>query len=207
MKRISPAMQRLMGACAALSGALLSFSIAHAEKADKDKPTQIDANRMSSDDARRISIFEGNVILTKGTILVRADRITVRQDAEGFQISTASGGPARFRQKRDGKNEWIEGEALSIEIDDKKEKVELRDQARVVRDKDEVRGDVISVDTRSEFFSVTGGKSAVSGANPEGRVRAVIQPKARSDEPVVAAPASGQHSAIPPSAPSKNQAR
>lgn len=207
MKRISPAMQRLMGACAALSGALLSFSIAHAEKADKDKPTQIDANRMSSDDARRISIFEGNVILTKGTILVRADRITVRQDAEGFQISTASGGPARFRQKRDGKNEWIEGEALSIEIDDKKEKVELRDQARVVRDKDEVRGDVISVDTRSEFFSVTGGKSAVSGANPEGRVRAVIQPKARSDEPVVAAPASGQHSATPPSAPSKNQAR
>ncbi len=207
MKRISPAMQRLMGACAALSGALLSFSIAHAEKADKDKPTQIDANRMSSDDARRISIFEGNVILTKGTILVRADRITVRQDAEGFQISTASGGPARFRQKRDGKNEWIEGEALSIEIDDKKEKVELRDQARVVRDKDEVRGDVISVDTRSEFFSVTGGKSAVSGANPEGRVRAVIQPKARSDEPVVAAPTSGQHSATPPSAPSKNQAR
>jgi lipopolysaccharide export system protein LptA len=178
-----------------------------AEKADKDKPTQIDANRMSSDDARRISIFEGNVVLTKGTILVRADRITVRQDAEGFQISTASGTPARFRQKRDGKEEWIDGEALFIEIDDKKEKVELREKARIVRDKDEVRGDLISVDTRSEFFSVTGGKSAITGANPEGRVRAVIQPKVRSDDSAgTAAPAVLGNQTAPP-APSKPPAR
>lgn len=183
--------------CAALLTAWISFATlqplpALAEKADKDKPTQIDANRMSSDDARRISIFEGNVVLTKGTILVRADRITVRQDPEGFQISTASGMPARFRQKRDGKEEWIDGEALVIEIDDKKERVELREKARIVRDKDEVRGDIISVDTRSEFFSVTGGKSAVSGANPEGRVRAVIQPKVKPDDAPTApaAPAS-----------------
>ena len=195
---------RLLAACAAVVTALLPAVGLRAEKADKDKPTQIDANRMSSDDARRISIFEGNVILTKGTILVRADRITVRQDPEGFQISTATGVPARFRQKRDGKDEWVEGEALSIEIDDRKEKVELREQARIVRDKDEVRGDVISVDTRSEFFSVTGGKSAITSANPEGRVRAVIQPKAKSDEPA-GSPAQGTSTA-PPS-PAKNPAR
>ena len=179
----------------------------HAEKADKDKPTQIDANRMTSDDARRISIFEGNVVLTKGTILVRADRITVRQDAEGFQISTAAGTPARFRQKRDGKDEWIDGEALFIEIDDKKEKVELREKARIVRDKDEVRGDLISVDTRSEFFSVTGAKSAVTGANPEGRVRAVIQPKARSDDAAAATAPATPANPTAPSAPSKPPGR
>lgn len=183
---------------------MLPVANLRAERADKDKPTQIDANRMSSDDARRISIFEGNVVLTKGTILVRADRITVRQDPEGFQISTASGVPARFRQKRDGKDEWIDGEALFIEIDDRKEKVELREKARIVRDKDEVRGDTISVDTRSEFFSVTGGKSAVTGTNPEGRVRAVIQPKVRPDAPAVS-PAQGTPADL--STPAKNQAR
>ncbi len=188
--------------------ALLPSTALHAEKADKDKPTQIDANRMSSDDARRISIFEGNVVLTKGTILVRADRITVRQDAEGFQISTASGNPARFRQKRDGKEEWIDGEALFIEIDDKKEKVELRDKARIVRDKDEVRGDLISVDTRSEFFSVTGSKSAGAAGNPEGgRVRAVIQPKARPDEAAGTTAPAAPGSPAPPSAPAKPPAR
>jgi lipopolysaccharide export system protein LptA len=187
--------------------AILGIDPAFAEKADKDKPTQIDANRMTSDDARRISIFEGNVVLTKGTILVRAERITVRQDAEGFQISTATGGPARFRQKRDGKDEWIEGEALSIEIDDKKEKVELRDQARITRDKDEVRGDVISVDTRSEFFSVSGGKTTAAGANNEGRVRAVIQPKVAIGEPGTVPATPGRNQASPHSAPPKNQAR
>lgn len=207
MRRASPVIQHFLSRCAALGCVLLIFPIAHAEKADKDKPTQIDANRMTSDDARRISIFEGNVILTKGTILVRADRITVRQDPEGFQISVATGAPARFRQKRDGKNEWIEGEALSIEIDDKKENIELREQARVVRDKDEVRGDNISVDTRSEFFSVTGGKSAISGANPEGRVRAVIQPKAKSDAAEIGVPATGNNPATPPSAPPKTPAK
>jgi lipopolysaccharide export system protein LptA len=191
---------------AALCSTSLCSLNAHAEKADKDKPTQIDANRMTSDDARRISIFEGNVVLTKGTILIRADRITVRQDPEGFQISTATGGPARFRQKRDGKDEWIEGEALMIEVDDKKEKVELRDQARITRDKDEVKGDVISVDTRSEFFSVTGGKNAAAGPNPDGRVRAVIQPKTKPEPSASANPAS-QTQTAPSSAPSKTQAR
>lgn len=166
---------------------MFSAPPAQAEKADKDKPTQIEANKMSSDDARRISIFEGKVVLTKGTILVHADRITVRQDADGFQISTAAGNPARFRQKRDGRDEWIDGEALRIEIDDRNEKIDLRGEARIVRDKDEVRGDVISVDSRSEFFSVTGGKSAISSANPEGRVRAVIQSKSRPNEPFVPA--------------------
>lgn len=179
------------------SMSLLVPTAAHAEKADKDKPTNIEANRMSSDDARRISIFEGNVVLTKGTILVRADRITVRQDAEGYQISVATGNPARFRQKRDGKDEWIDGDALTIEIDDKREKIDLREQAHLMRDKDEVRGDVITVDTRSEFFSVLSGRSVASAANPEGRVRAVIQPKAKADEP----------GAAPPPAAPKPQAR
>ncbi len=191
---------------ATLVASLFAPLAAHAEKADKDKPTNIEANRMSSDDARRISIFEGNVVLTKGTILVRADRITVRQDPEGYQISVATGNPARFRQKRDGKEEWIDGDALTIEIDDKREKIDLREQAHLMRDKDEVRGDVITVDTRSEFFSVLSGKSVSSAANPEGRVRAVIQPKAKADEPG-AGPAPAKVPATPPAAAPKPQAR
>jgi len=157
-----------------------------AEKADKDKPTQIESNRMSSDDARRINIFEGNVILTKGTVLVRADRIVVRQDADGFQTTTATGSPVRFRQKGEPKGEqegaWMDGEALRVEIDDRNEKVELFDKARVTRDQDEVRGNYIFLDQRSEFFSVSGAKDAPP-SSPAGRVRAVIQPKAVAPEP------------------------
>lgn len=190
---------------AAALALILLPAAALAEKADKDKPTQIEANRMSSDDARRMSIFEGNVVLTKGTIRIVADRIIVRQDVDGFQISTATGAPAKFRQKREGKEEWIEGEGMRIEIDDKAEKVELRERAVLIRDKDEVRGDIIDVDTRSEFFTVTSGKSAVTSANPQGRVRAVIQPKNKPEDAVPgtspsAAPAA---TSAPPAAPRK----
>ncbi len=162
-----------------LLGVFLAFSVfsAAAEKADKSKPTQIEANRMSADDVRKVNIFEGNVVLTKGTLAVRADRIVVRQDAEGFQHTTATGAPVRFKQRMDpkeGENEarWLDGEARRIEINDREQKIELFDDARVNRGGDEVIGDYIFVDQASDFFSVSSGKG-----DPGGRVKAVIQPK------------------------------
>jgi lipopolysaccharide export system protein LptA len=174
---------------AALPAALLFGPLAapeaQAERADKHQPTHVEANKMSADDARRMSIFEGAVVLTKGTILVRADRIVVRQDADGYQFATATGAPVRFRQRADPKDGrdgvWTDGEALRVEIDDRNEKVELFERARVTRDKDEVRGDYIFIDQRTEFFSVSAAKGAPPGS-PQGRVRAVIQPKAPPDQ-------------------------
>jgi lipopolysaccharide export system protein LptA len=171
-----------------LLAALAAFA-ANAEKADKDKPTHIEANKMSSDDTRRISIFEGSVVLTKGTQVVRADRIVVRQDADGFQFATATGKPVRFRQKgdpKDGKEGvWTDGEALRIELDDRNERVELFERARVTRDADVVNGEYIFLDQRSDFFSVSAAKGAAP-TSPEGRVRAVIQPKAKPEAPASA---------------------
>jgi lipopolysaccharide export system protein LptA len=165
-----------------LLAALFVAVPAWAEKADRDKPTQIEANRMSADDTRRMNIFEGNVVLTKGTIAVRAERIVVRQDAEGFQMTSATGSPVRFKQRMDPKEgekegRWMDGEAMRIEIDERKQTIELFDNARVNRGGDEVAGNYIFVDQRSDFFSVTAGK----GSQP-GRVRATIQPKA-AEEP------------------------
>lgn len=183
---------------AALAAAILHVSAfsALAEKADRDKPTQLEATRMSSDDARRVSIFEGNVVLSKGTLSVRADRIVVRVDADGFQHATATGNPVRFRQKGDAQRDraglWTDAEALRVEIDDRNERIELFERARVTRDQDEVRGEYIFLDQRSEFFSVSAAKGA-SPAAAEGRVRAVIQPKA----PPAAAPAQSPAPAPP----------
>ena len=171
---------------AALAAALLALSAfpAWAEKADKDRPTNIEANKMSSDDARRLTIFEGNVLLTKGTVVVRADRIVVRQDADGFQFTTATGKPVRFRQKGEPKGDkegvWTDGEALRIEIDDRNERIELFERARVTRDQDVVNGEYIFLDQRTEFFSVSAAKGAAP-TSPEGRVKAVIQPKTKPE--------------------------
>ncbi len=151
-----------------------------AEKADRDKPVNIEADRMSYDDLRQVNIFEGNVTLTQGTLLIRADKLTVKQDPEGFQRGTAEKGPggfAYFKQKREAMDEYVEGWGERIEYDARSEKAELFTRARIVRGADEVRGSVITYDGRSEFYKVTGGRDSGSTNNPDGRVRAVIQPR------------------------------
>jgi lipopolysaccharide export system protein LptA len=160
-----------------LIAALLLAPPVWAEKADRDKPLQVEANKMTADDVRRLNVFEGNVVVTKGTMSLRAERLVVRQDAEGFQFATATGKPARFRQRQDPKpgekeGSWLDGEALRIELDDRNQKIELFDKARVSRGCDEVSGDYIFVDQRSEFYQVSSGKGA-----EKGRVKAIIQPK------------------------------
>ncbi|MBV8029998.1 MAG: lipopolysaccharide transport periplasmic protein LptA [Betaproteobacteria bacterium] len=165
-----------------LAIALASAAPARAEKADKDKPTQIEANSMQSDETRRLNIFEGNVVVTKGTLTVRSERLVVRQDPEGYQLTTATGAPVHFRQRQDPKEPgkeggWMDGEALRLEIDDRKGTIELFDKARVNRDGDEVTGNYILVDQRSDYFSVNNGPK-----NPPGRVKAIIQPKANDSE-------------------------
>ena len=196
---------------AALAAAVLHLSVfpALAERADRDKPTQLEAARMSSDDARRVSIFEGNVILNKGTLSVRADRIVVRIDADGFQHATATGNPVRYRQKGDAQGDraavWTEAEALRVEIDERTDRIELFERARVTRDQDEVQGEYIYLDQRSQFFSVSATKGA-SPATAEGRVRAVIQPKAPPSSAPQTSPANPAAVPAPAAAPARPEA-
>lgn len=167
----------LCACCLALAGA------AQAERADRSKPINLESDRMRVDDVQKTSVFEGSVVMTQGTLTIRADRITVRQDKDGFQYGTASGNPATFRQKRDGADGYIEGEAERIEYNGKLDRVEFFNHARLLREPaDEVRGNYISYDARTEFFTVSGGAPGVGGS-PGGRVHAVIQPRATAEEP------------------------
>jgi lipopolysaccharide export system protein LptA len=182
----------------ALSWLAWASSPAGAEMSDRDKPVNIEADRLSLDDKKKESVFEGNVTLTQGTLMLRADRVVVRQDPDGFNHALAWGKPAYFRQKREAMDEYIEGYSERMEYDGKQDKVQLFTNARVTKGLDEVRGDYISYDAVTEFYQVIGGgKSAATAGNPQGRVRAVIQPKRRSED----APAGGQ--AGQPPAPAK----
>jgi len=154
-----------------------------AEKTDRDKPVNLEADRVTIDDAKQLAIFEGNVVLTQGTLQIRGDRMEVRQDKEGFKQGTTWGNPASFRQKREGYDGYIEGWAERIEYDGRIETMQMFNRAQLKRGQDEVRGNYISYDARIEFFQVTGGAKAAAPNNPEGRVRAVIQPKSKEKPP------------------------
>ena len=96
---------------------LFSNTFLFAEKADRDKPIEIEADTMTVDDAKSTSVYTGDVILTQGTLLIKADELIVRQDKQGFQHSTSLGNPTTFKQKMEGSSEYIQGRALRIEYD------------------------------------------------------------------------------------------
>ena len=165
---------------------------AHAEKADRDKPVNLEADQVTVDDNKQTATFVGRVILTQGTLVIRGDRMVVQQDADGFKYGVAYGNLASFRQKREGHDEYIDGFAERIEYDSKAEKLQMFKRAYLKKANDDVRGNYISYEVATEFFRVVGGgKQAATPTNPEGRVRAVIQPTAR-DKPAAAPPLSLQ---------------
>ena len=164
--------------------ALLAMPAAHAERADRDKPTQLEANRISIDDAKKIQILEGDVIVTKGTMVLKADKVVITEDQYGFQKGVATSGKdglARVRQKREGKDEYMEGEAERIEYDTNSEVAEFFRRAWVKSGGDQVKGDYIWYDSVSEKYLVTAGEARDPKAPPP-RVRAVIQPKNKSTD-------------------------
>ena len=168
---------RAAAALALATWCALATATASAERADRDKPVNIESDSLIADEAKKVAAFEGKVVLTQGSLIIRADRIVVQQDNDGFQRGVATGNPARFRHKREGLGEYIDGEALRIEYDTGADRVEFFKGARLRRDSgDDIRGDYISYDAGTERFTVKASNEA-SGSGREGRVRATIMPK------------------------------
>jgi len=166
---------------------------AQAEKADRDKPTNIESDKLQYDDAKQTTVFTGNVVLTKGTIVIRGDRLVLRQFPDNMQTEVATGKRASFRQKRDGLDQYVDGLANEIHYDSRDETVKLVGNAIVKRLEcevatDEITGGVIVYNARTEQVNVDGKAPGESS----GRVRIVIQPRADAKAPGADAGAAGK---------------
>lgn len=153
-----------------------------AERADRDKPIHIEADKVTVDDRKGVQIFEGHVTMTQGTLTIQGAKVIVSQDDDGYQKGVAYGSSkelARFRQKRDGVDEWVDGHAERIEHDARTEETRFYNQAFVKSGEDQVRGQYIQFNGLTQQYYVTGGPAAPAGsvASTDNRVRAVIQPK------------------------------
>ena len=171
--------------CAA---AVLTFGLAlpaHAERGDRLKPLNVEADQSGRVDLQNQTVvFSGNVVVSKGTMVIRAARIEVRQTPAGYDTATAFGAPGRpatFRQKRDGVDEFIDGQPERLEYDGRADVIKFITNAAVRRLRgvavaDEITGNLVTYDATTEVFSVSGG-AATTAANPGGRVRAVLTPR------------------------------
>ena len=166
-----------------------------AERADRDKPMNAEADALRYDDLKQTSVFTGNVVITKGTTIVRGERVDVSQDPQGYQQALAVAAPGKlafYRKKRDGVDEYIEGEGERIEYDSRADTVKFIKQAVVRRYNgatlvDETTGSLIVYDNNTDVFTVDGGAQNRTAVNPTGRIRAMLSPRGAVSAPQPAA--------------------
>ena len=183
----------IMGFCLSLFTSLHAM----AESADRGKPIELEADTVTVNDAKKTSTYTGKVILTQGTLIIHADKLIVREDKEGFQHSTSLGNPTTFKQKMEGKDEYMQGSGQRIEYDGRMDKVQLYTRAWVKRGEDIVHGDYISYDANAEYAEVIGGVKSDGSGSSTGRVKAIIQPKNK--------PAAGPPATIPNDKPANDK--
>ncbi|HCE94024.1 MAG: lipopolysaccharide transport periplasmic protein LptA [Burkholderiales bacterium GWA2_64_37] len=201
-----------------LAALACTFGVAHAEKADRAKPMNIEADALRHDELKQTSVFSGRVVMTKGSIVLRGARLDVRQDADGYQYGVVTAEPGKrafFRQKRDtlpgAPDEFIEGESEVIEYDGKADNVRFITRAELRRYRgavlsDEITGAVIVYNNLTDVFSVDGKRTATNAAGdtpaPGSRVRAVLAPK--DPPPAAAAPEAASPASAPALRPSNS---
>lgn len=177
----------------ALLTLLAATAAVRAERADRNKPMTLESDQPCTVNlVKQTSSCSGNVVIAQGTLLIRADRVELRETPEGFQMASATGSaarPAQYRQKRDGLDEHVEGQAARIDYDSRAGTLRFEGQAQVRRLRagvvaDEIQGSVIVWDANAEQFNVQGG--GASATNPGGRVRAVLSPRDAASAPAAA---------------------
>ena len=165
----------------------------------------VEADALRYDDVRQTSVFTGRVVLAKGTIVIRGAQLDVRQDPEGYQfglVIAEAGKLAFFRQKREGVDEFIEGEGEVIEYDGRADTVKFIKRAQLRRYRgaalnDEMTGGVILYDNTTDVFTIDGGVARGTTGAPGGRVRAMLTPKPDASAAPSAVPASASQQLSP----------
>ncbi|HEX4856214.1 MAG TPA: lipopolysaccharide transport periplasmic protein LptA [Limnobacter sp.] len=172
----------ILAACLIASG-----HQAMALESDKRQPTTIDANQMTYSEKSNVNVFTGNVLLTRGSLVIRGDKLTLTERSDGSQFAVVEGKPARFKQQRDSRIPsevlLINGSANSIEFDGSKSVVTLTGAASIEKSTngqltESISGTRITYEQNTEFLNVVGS----TGSTGQTRVQAVIKPKNQAGE-------------------------
>jgi lipopolysaccharide export system protein LptA len=182
----------LRGVVALVCAAALHAPVAHAEKADKDKPINFSSDTGGANYEQKTGSLKGNVVLTQGTMTIRADRIDFKQNPDNSISATVYGNPLSFRQKKDGSDEYYEGYAQRAVYDGQKDFLELFDRALLKQGQDEIRSNYISYNTSTGVFTAEG-RPDQPGApqGPGARVRGTFQPRDENSPGAKGAPKGG----------------
>jgi lipopolysaccharide export system protein LptA len=145
---------------------LILPTLAQALQSDKDQPIDVEADGVDMDDRKGISIYQGNVILTQGSIVIKADKVTVSQKSDGADKIVAEGRPVTFRQETEGNKGTIRGRANRTEYHANSEIIYLIGNAVLIQGKDTFKSDRITYDRAQAVIK--------AGASAQGKQRVKV---------------------------------
>lgn len=164
---------------------------ASALTSDREQPIEIEADSAEADDAKGITIYRGDVIITQGTLRITGDQVTIHyEDGNEFTKMITLGTPARFRQLPDGKEDveqnYQHARASRMEYYKQKDTIVLLGNAVYGQGGDSVAADRIDYDSKNSRMKARTVPAASTakpdgGAPSKGRVRITIQPKKKAN--------------------------
>lgn len=121
---------------------------AWALSSDKNKPVEVEADSFNLDDAKKVTIYSGNVIITQGTMEIMADKVTIYGAQGNTEKVIAIGKPVKFKQQPDGKQGLIRGEANQFNYLVTKDTLVLLDKATLWQNGNTFSSDRIEYDSK-----------------------------------------------------------
>jgi len=142
----------------------------------------LSSNQLTYDNLKKITIASGSVVLTCGTLIMKAERVVVIRDSAGYQsakLYSDRGKLATFRQKQDN-GLWIKGHAERIEYNSRTGITKLLSKAEIQRFQknrlaDKVNAQFIYYNSHTKFYNISGTPNRKSGLGAS-CVKVVIQP-------------------------------
>lgn len=173
---------------------LMLSAPAWAANADRQRPLVIDggAGTLRAQVQGRVEL-EGPVVVTKGSLLLRATRLVATEQPDGSHrliAASSEGTPVRFSQSLDRPGETMEAQADELDYTEANGIARFNGNARLRLLKNgqmqqELSGNQIVFDTVKEEV-LADGKPATSKAG-EGGVRIVLMPRGAASAPAPAA--------------------
>jgi lipopolysaccharide export system protein LptA len=168
----------------------------------EEPSTTILSDTLRYDDTKKESTFTGKVVMTRGLLTLSSDTLAMREDADGHQYGIATADPGKrvfIRQVRPENFEVLEGVGLKADYDGKNETFDLIGQAVVTRyicgkHFDTVSGQQVRYNQKTDVYQAFSGPDSF---NPDGRVRSVAQPKARTEAAIAACRAAQANTPAP----------
>lgn len=162
MSKVFTSLCRHLGKCkrlckmAAGVGLLLAAAATSALPEDREQPIHIESNRAERQERTGLTIYEGDVVITQGSIRVEADKVVVYTENHQAVRIEATGNPARYRQILEHGDPPVHARSQLIDYRVQEDMLILSRDAHLEQEGSTITGERIEYDLVQEIIRAQG---------------------------------------------------